>query len=189
MADASLSPASPLDALVLPSSERFALAEAPPMGRYIFRVDVSFRDKLERAFGVELPTQLGAAAERDGRTALWLGPDEWLLLAIDVDPELFPAEVAAALNGAPHSLVDVSHRQLGLVVSGAGAPRALSTGCPLDLRDRSFPIGFATRTLFDKAEIVLWRRGPATYHIEVWRSFSPYLAAALIEVARGAPSR
>lgn len=187
MDDVSLSPRSPLQALALPSGERFALAEAPPMERFIFRADDSCRGKLIRAFGVDLPTKLGAAAERDGRATLWLGPDEWLLLASDLDPELFPAEVAAALEGAPHSLVEVSHRQVGLVVSGPGAARALSAGCPLDLRDRAFPVGFATRTLFDKAEIVLWRRGPATYHVEVWRSFSPYLVAALIEAARGAP--
>jgi sarcosine oxidase subunit gamma len=45
----------------------------------------------------------------------------------------------------------------------------------------------ATLTLFDKAEIVLWRRAPATFHLEVWRSFSPYLMGSLAEAARGAP--
>ncbi len=44
----------------------------------------------------------------------------------------------------------------------------------------------ATRTIFDKAEIVLWRRAATTFHVEVWRSFAPYLAASLAEAARGA---
>ena len=47
----------------------------------------------------------------------------------------------------------------------------------------------ATRTIFDKAEIVLWRRGEFAFHVEVWRSFAAYLVAALTEAARGAPER
>jgi sarcosine oxidase subunit gamma len=125
----------------------------------------------------------------DERTAFWLGPDEWLLIAEGVDPDMMAAEIEAALGTSPHSLVDVSHRQVGLDVGGAVAARALSAGCPLDLRVSAFPIGMATRTIFDKAEIVLWRSQEAAFRIEVWRSFAAYLVAALIEAARGAPSR
>jgi sarcosine oxidase, subunit gamma len=41
--------------------------------------------------------------------------------------------------------------------------------------------------VFDKVEMVLWRRAQAAFHIELWRSFAPYLAASLAEAARGAP--
>jgi sarcosine oxidase gamma subunit len=34
---------------------------------------------------------------------------------------------------------------------------------------------------------VLWRRGADAFQYEVWRSFAPYLVAALTEAARGAP--
>ncbi len=66
--------------------------------------------------------------------------------------------------------------------------RALSAGCPLDLRVSAFPVGMATRTIFDKAEIVLWRREERAFRVEVWRSFAAYLVAALTEAARGASS-
>ena len=45
----------------------------------------------------------------------------------------------------------------------------------------------ATRTLFDRVEIVLWRRRDTAFRLEVARSLSPWLAAALAEGARGAP--
>jgi len=35
---------------------------------------------------------------------------------------------------------------------------------------------------------VLWRRAEATFHVEIWRSFAPFLAASLAEAARGAPA-
>jgi sarcosine oxidase, subunit gamma len=91
------------------------------------------------------------------------------------------------LEGTAHSLVDVSHRQIGLVASGPGAARVLNAGCPLDLDLKAFPVGFATRTLFYKVEIVLWRRAETTFHVDVWRSFAPHLVGSLAEAARGAP--
>ena len=45
----------------------------------------------------------------------------------------------------------------------------------------------ATRTVFDRAEIVLWRKEEAEFRVEVARSFSPWLAAALAEAALRAP--
>jgi len=188
-ADASdpwLAPRSPLDGMAAPSGPKFALAQVPPAERFIFRGEEDARPACSAAFGAELPAKLGQAGEGVDRAAMWLGPDEWLLIAEGVDPEMFPAEIAEALKGSPYSLVDVSHRQLGLVVSGTGAARALSAGCPLDLHLSAFPVGMATRTIFDKAEIVLWRRGEMGFHVEVWRSFAPYLVAALIEASRGA---
>jgi sarcosine oxidase, subunit gamma len=41
-----------------------------------------------------------------------------------------------------------------------------------------------TRTVFGKAEIVLWRPAEQSFRLEVWRSFSPYVAHLLHEVAR-----
>ena len=147
------------------------------------------RARLLDGFWRGTAAKLGPASEFEERAALWLGPDEWLLIAEAEEPDNRAFEITDKIGALPHSLVDISHRQVGLVVSGALAARALSAGCPLDLRLAAFPVGMATRTIFDKAEIVLWRRGEFEFHVEVWRSFAAYLAAALSEAARGAPER
>jgi sarcosine oxidase subunit gamma len=41
-----------------------------------------------------------------------------------------------------------------------------------------------TRTLFSKAPIVLWRTAADAFHLEVWRSFVPYVQQLLRVVAR-----
>ncbi len=192
MSDASiaspwLTPRFPLDDAILPSGPRFAVMDAPPADRFVVRGGEAARMACTEAFGAALPARLGPAGRSGERAALWLGPDEWLLIAQGVSVEALAAALEAGLAGLPHSLVDVSHRQVGLIVSGLAAARVLNAGCPLDLRLRSFPVGMATRTLFDKAEIVLWRLGETDFHVEVARSFSPWLAAALAEAARGAP--
>jgi sarcosine oxidase subunit gamma len=187
MADAALEVRSPLEGFVFPTSRRFTLAEAPPAARFILRGGESVRVACGMTFGVEPPSRLGPAGESEGRAALWLGPDEWLLIADGADAADIGGVLESVLEGTAHSLVDVSHRQIGLIASGPAAARVLNAGCPLDLDLKAFPVGTATRTLFDKVEIVLWRRAEATFHVEIWRSFAPFLAGSLAEAARGAP--
>jgi sarcosine oxidase subunit gamma len=182
-----LTPRSPLDDAELPRGPRFTIADVAPAERFIFRGGEAARAASSAAFGLELPVRLGAASESGRRAALWLGPDEWLLIAEHEAVETIAMEIEDQLADIPHSLVDVSHRQVGLAVSGADAARALSAGCPLDLRLKAFPVGAATRTLFGKADIVLWRRQETEFRVEVARSFSPWLAAALAEAALRAP--
>ncbi len=187
MSDAVVSPHGPLKGLALPSGPSFTLTGGPPAARFVFRGPEAARAACERAFGAELPLKLGQAGVAARRAALWLGPDEWLLMVDAADPWALGVDLEAALHGTVRSLVDVSDRQIGLVASGPVAARALSAGCPLDLSPSTFPVGMATRTIYDKAEIVLWRREAEAFHVEVWRSFAPYLVAALAEAARGAP--
>jgi sarcosine oxidase subunit gamma len=187
VADAALEPRSPLEGLALPAGPRFTLAEAPPAARFILRGAEAVRVACGMVFGAEPPSRLGSAGKSEGRSALWLGPDEWLLIADNADAAGIGGVLESVLEGTAHSLVDVSHRQIGLIASGPAAARVLNAGCPLDLDPHAFPVGLATRTLFDKIEIVLWRHAETTFHIEIWRSFAPYLVGSLAEAARGAP--
>lgn len=114
--------------------------------------------------GLPLPAPLEATDQ-----VLWLGPEEWLLLAE-------PGTLAG-----PGSLVDVSDRYRALALHGAQAPTLLNEGCPLDLADAAFPPGRCTRTLFGKAEIILWRVHANEWRVLVARSFAPYLFALLHE--------
>ena len=186
MADAALKVRSPLEGFVFPRSPRFTLWEAPPAARFILRGGESVRVACGMAFGVDPPSRLGPAGGSEGRAALWLGPDEWLLIADGADATDIGGVLESVLDGTAHSLVDVSHRQIGLIASGPAAARVLNAGCPLDLDPKAFPVGMATRTLYDKAEVVLWRRAQTMFHIEVWRSFAPHVAASLTDAARGA---
>ncbi len=133
---------------------------------------------------LELPQEPCRTAEAGDRAALWLGPDEWLLLAGDGEAAAITARAATALGDTPHSLVDISHRQVGMNVGGPNAVDLLAAGCPLDLDPRAFPIGMCTRTLLAKAELVLWRRGPDLFRLELRRSFAAYAWAFLTEAAR-----
>ena len=139
------------------------------------------------AFGCDLPKVIGATTASGARLALCLGPDEWQLLAPLGERDAIEAQFAALYPDCPHSLVDVSHREVGISIEGTAAALALRSACPLDLGDMA--VGTATRTIFDKAQIILIRDGENRFRIEVWRSFADHvwgiLQAAGREIALG----
>ena len=164
-----------------------AVRPLTPAARWILRGGSKAREAAGAALGLPLPALACRAAADAERAALWLGPDEWLLIAAEERAPQMAAALAAALAGVPHSLVEVSHRQVALELAGHDAPLLLAAGCPLDLEASAFPVGMCTRTMLAKAEIVLWRTGAEVFRIEVWRSFAPYVSAFLEEAARGVP--
>ena len=155
----------------------------PPATRYVLRGSPQTMTAAGNALGLNISgAACRAAVNGTQAAALWLGPDEQLLLG----PESagLGATLTPALRDLPHSLVDVSHRQIALEVSGPHAADVLNAGCPLDLDPSAFPVGMCTRTVFAKAEIVLWRTSTDVFHVEVWRSFASYVTEFLAEVAR-----
>ncbi|TJW91993.1 MAG: sarcosine oxidase subunit gamma, partial [Mesorhizobium sp.] len=131
------------------------LAVLPPAQRISLRAPDASVAALSKALGVELPRKPKTSAAKAGRTALWLGPDEWLVIdEVGNDPLADCAEVAVL-----HSAVGISHRNVAISVTGPAAAATINSGCPQDLSLDVFPVGAASRTILGKAEIVLLRTG------------------------------
>lgn len=100
--------------------------------------------------------------------AIWLGPDEWLVLGgREAD---FPDAWAA---------VDVSANRVCLELSGSGAADVLARGCALDLHASVFPPGSCAQTLVARAQVILYRTDEYTFRLLVRPSFASYLRAWL----------
>jgi sarcosine oxidase, subunit alpha len=132
------------------------------------------------ALGVLLPTVPCRSVISRDRAALWLGPDEWLILAPESASDL-SAQAVRAAGDLPVSVVDVSHRSRTLEITGTQAAWCLNAFCALDLDLRAFPVGMCTRTVLAKAEVILWRIAPEVFHLDVGRSFLPYVWSCLEE--------
>jgi sarcosine oxidase, subunit gamma len=141
---------------------------APPMVRYSLRARQA--QALETVLQVKLPKKIGAT---EGGIAC-LGPDEWLMRAA-------ASATLPAVEGLPIAITDVSERALCFVVEGPRAAETLMSGCPLDLDH--FAAGRATRTIYETVEIILIHEAEHRFHVEVWRSFAPWLWTALTKAA------
>ena len=158
-------PAGPL------ASEGVMVALAPAATLFSLRGSAS---DLAPFTKVALPARIGDACEQDGELAVMLGPDEWLLIG----------SVSGDSAGQPVSITEISERQVGFEVTGPRAAELLMSGCPLDLERMA--VGRGTRTIYETVEIVVVKRAPESFRVEVWRSFAPWLWAALAQAQHSA---
>ncbi|TIN10332.1 sarcosine oxidase subunit gamma [Mesorhizobium sp.] len=155
------------------------LAVLPPAQRISLCAPDASVAALSKALGVNLPRKPKTSAANAGRTALWLGPDEWLVIdEVGKDPLADCAEITVL-----HSAVGISHRNVAISVIGPAAAATINSGCPQDLSLDVFPVGAVSRTILGKAEIVLLRIAADAFRVECWRSFSDYVFTFLSEAA------
>jgi sarcosine oxidase subunit gamma len=161
---------------------RVAIRDLPPDARFSLRVGPADRAAVAEAIGVALPEKVGARAVNGERSALCLGPDEWLVAADEGEAAGLAAGFAEVAGRLPVSAVEVSDREITLALEGPAVLDLLATGCSLDLA--RMPTGSGTRTVFDTAQVVLTREAEDRFHLTVWRSFAPHVRALLDIAAR-----
>ncbi len=114
---------------------------------------------------------------------LWMGPDEYLVLARPGIQEVLESALRDALGDSHGAVVDVSAQRTALTLSGPSARDVLAHGCALDLHPRAAVDGMCAQTLLARAGIVLLVRDAerGEFGVLVRSSFAPYLAAWLID--------
>ncbi|MEA5357965.1 sarcosine oxidase subunit gamma family protein [Amycolatopsis sp., V23-08] len=111
-----------------------------------------------------------------GVDLLWMGPDEYLVLA---EPGR-QAELEASLSRESDAVVDVSAQRVTVQLTGSHARDVLAHGCSIDLE--MSPPGTCVQTLFARTGIVLMVREDG-FTILVRQSFSGYFKAWLADAS------
>ncbi len=151
------------------------LAELQVPGQIGLRLDASNKtvlDLAEKALGLPLANTANAKADK---TCLWLGPDEWLVIA----PRPLVGKLQTALQGHHATVLDVSDSRIVISLSGANARDVLKKGCGLDLHPRVFGPGQCASSTLSMAHVLIHQTASDSYNLFVHRSFSQYLWAWL----------
>jgi sarcosine oxidase subunit gamma len=147
--------------------------------------DPAFLHAAARAIGLALPLTPCTASAGDAVTALWLGPDEWLVVSDRHGPEALGDRLRAALAGLAVAVTDVSDARLIFRVSGPGTPDLLAQGCRLDLHPRAFAPGACAQTLLARVPVLLHRPADEPdLDVYVGRSYADYLWSWLVDAGR-----
>jgi sarcosine oxidase, subunit gamma len=166
-----------------------SVRELPFLTQINLRVDPhdgELMTRLRATLGLELPQSPNTTTANADRRALWLGPDEWLLVAPEGQLEAIDRDLRNGLSGAIASLVDVSANRTMLEIAGPGTIDLLARGIPIDLHARSFRPGSCAQTLLAKAQVIIERRSDSTeFHLYVRGSFARYAADWLIDASLG----
>lgn len=137
-------------------------------------------DRVTDVLGAPLPTTCRETSTAGAHTALWLGPDEWVVVSDDEAAPLV-RRLVEALGDARGAVVDVSANRTTLELSGPGARRVLEKGCPVDLHPRAFGAGLAVTTTLGQVPLVLWQSGDASYRLLPRSSFADHVARWLLD--------
>jgi sarcosine oxidase, subunit gamma len=164
------------------SGQGVRVSVLPPAERISLRAPAGSVAALSKALGLKLPAKPKTSASSGGRSALWLGPDEWLVIDEEGNDPLADCAKVKEL----HSAVGISHRNVAIAVTGPNCEATIGSGCPQDLSLAVFPVGACSRTILGKSEIVLLRTAPDNFRVECWRSFSDYIFAFLADAAKDA---
>ena len=167
---------SPLVPGIVAETAAARISIAPMRGRLSVRTRGNVA-ALATALGLNLPDRIGERTSAGAIEAIRLGPDEWTVLApLDNITDL-AASCARLAADHPHSLVDISGREVTLLIEGPKAAELLTLGCPRDI-ETILP-GQGRRTLFDGATVVLWRDDKDHFRVDVWNSFASHVAQLL----------
>ncbi len=140
-----------------------------------------------QALDMVLPAEPNTTAKAGDATALWLGPDEWLLTtSADAAPALLES-LREAIAGQAAAVIDVGDAATIIRLSGPRARDVLAKGCPLDLHPSVFAPGRVAQTIVAQADAIVHRvddgSGDGEFDVHVRRSFAEYLWLWLADAA------
>ncbi|MGQ7788763.1 sarcosine oxidase subunit gamma [Nesterenkonia sp. K-15-9-6] len=114
---------------------------------------------ISEALDAGLPSGVGEVCGDPATTAaLWLAPDEFLVVA-ETDRHDLLVALTDALGEHPGQVVDLSANRTILEISGDRARDVLEKGVPVDLHPRGLPPGSAVVTTLSLVPVLLWRTG------------------------------
>jgi sarcosine oxidase subunit gamma len=168
------------------------MAERPFRGMVNLRGNArskNFTTSFQETMGFALPTKALTSASHREVTALWMSPDEWLIVTPGNGPGM-ESTLRQAFGDQHVSLADVGDNYTVVEVSGAKARDVLAKGCPLDLHPREWPAGKVGGSLVSKANVVIHRSDDGDdeanprFDLYVRRSFAEYLWLWLEDAAK-----
>ena len=147
---------------------------------FVAQVDVRVDPTAAGALG--FPTEPNTWTPAGDRDVLWLGPDEWLVVAEPGGAGALADELERSLSDLHRSVVDVSANRVVLELEGSSRLELLSSACPIDLHPRSWSDGRCAQSVFGAAQVLLQERRGTT-RLFVRPSFASYVVDLLLAVA------
>lgn len=110
-------------------------------------------ENIEKITGLKPDSTACRAVRSDDVSALWLGPDRWLI--VENEKRDLEAELASVVTGEMAAITDQSHSRCVLRISGSQVRNLLRKGTTLDLDENHFSLDdVRTTSLFHMNAII-----------------------------------
>lgn len=160
------------------------IAEAGLQGMITLRGDLAsavLAKAVKAATGTPVPAQRRIVTA-GGKAALWMSPDELLLLVPYAEAAAVTAQLGAALANEHAMAVNVSDARAMFHIRGAKASQVLQKLAPVDFG--TLAADEVRRSRIAQVAGALWKSGPEEFTIVSFRSVAGYVMGLLETAAR-----
>ena len=128
-----------------------------------------------------LPTEANTSSSSSKLTALWLSPDEWMVVSneliekntnsYDLDESLYNSISKTNLG----AVIDITDQFVMLELKGSKIYELFSSGSPYNFNDFREKKGSTTQTLLNNIDVIIQNKSENLVNLFVRRSFSEHL--------------
>jgi len=128
-----------------------------------------------------LPIEANTSSSSNNYTAIWLSPDEWMIVSnntINKENNDYKIEELLFNNISKTNLgsvTDVTDQFVTINISGEKIFDLLSTGCPFDFNNFKSKKGASAQTLLTQIDVIIHHNEINSVNLFVRRSFSAHL--------------
>jgi sarcosine oxidase, subunit gamma len=146
--------------------------------------DKKFMKAVKDVLGFDLPKVARTTATWGDVKALWLSPDQWLILCPGDKTAKLLSALNIALKGVHSLAVDVSDMRAIIRLEGDFARTTVMKGTSIDLTHGDYPPGTIRRMKFAEVGALLHIIEQNVIEIYVFRSYADYTWEFLLKAAR-----
>jgi len=161
---------------------RLTVRDTGPRGMVTVRGDLGspgMKKAVTAGAGTAVPGRREVVGE-GGRAALWMSPDELLILTPYDEAGAAAAAMRKALGSAHALVAEVSDARAVLSLEGAAARETLAKLAPVDLHPDAFRPGMVRRTHLAQIPAAFWMTGENAFEIMCFRSVAQYAYDLLV---------
>jgi sarcosine oxidase subunit gamma len=136
------------------------------------------RQALKRSVGSDLPLEANTFAAAGDRMVIWLGPDEWMIMAENGAAPSIMAELDTPEAGHV-AATDVSDAIGAVTMKGPHVRDVLAKHCGLDFHPAAFKPGMAQQSLLSHAGVTITCHDDDHFLVIGRSSFMPYIVTLM----------
>ena len=128
-----------------------------------------------------LPTEANTSTTSDKLTAIWLSPDEWMIVSnelVNKDTnkyELYEILFNSISKTNLGAVIDVTDQFVQLELKGKNIYEIFSAGCPFNFNEFKEKKGATTQTLLNHIDVILHNKNENVVNLFVRRSYAEHL--------------
>ena len=142
-----------------------------------------FLTNIGKNLNMILPTEANTSTTSDKLTAIWLSPDEWMIISNELaskdtnKSDLYEMLFNSISKTNLGAVVDVSDQFVQLELKGENVYEIFSAGSPFNFNEFKEKKGSTTQTVLNHVDVILHHKDENIVNLFVRRSFAEHLCS------------